>query len=152
MLMNKQTWIWFDMDGTFVDLYSVPNWLGMLRAYDPTPYRIAKPLVRLSQLARLMNILQSKGYKLGIISWSAKNSTPEYDKLVEEAKKEYLDNHMPSVCFDAIHVVPYGTSKENFNNGADFLFDDEAQNLDRWTGEAYHASKLIETLQELIRG
>ena len=38
--------IWLDMDGTFVDLYGVENWLPMLRAEETTPYEIAKPLVR----------------------------------------------------------------------------------------------------------
>ena len=35
--------VW-DMDGTIADLYGVENWLPMLRAYDPTPYRTAKPI------------------------------------------------------------------------------------------------------------
>ena len=25
----------FDLDGTLVDLYGVPNWLEKIRAYDP---------------------------------------------------------------------------------------------------------------------
>ena len=43
--------IWFDMDGTIANLYGVENWLPMLRAYDPTPYANAVPLLRLSRLA-----------------------------------------------------------------------------------------------------
>ena len=42
----------FDMDGTIADLYADPNWLPKLRAYDPTPYINAKPLVNMSRLAR----------------------------------------------------------------------------------------------------
>ena len=29
----------FDMDMTIAALYDVPNWLEMLRAYDPTPMK-----------------------------------------------------------------------------------------------------------------
>ena len=35
----------FDMDGTFVDLYGVKNWLDYLINEDITPYKTAKPLV-----------------------------------------------------------------------------------------------------------
>ena len=51
--------IWFDMDGTIADLYAVENWLPMLRASDPTPYAMAKPMLRLSALAYMLNGLQS---------------------------------------------------------------------------------------------
>ena len=67
--------IYFDMDGTIADLYAVENWLPKLRAYDPSPYMDAAPLVRLSTLARLLNSLQRIGYTLGIISWCSKSST-----------------------------------------------------------------------------
>ena len=43
----------FDLDGSIVDLYGVPNWLEKIRAYDPTPYQTAKPLVDMAELACL---------------------------------------------------------------------------------------------------
>lgn len=144
--------IWLDMDGTFVDLYGVENWLPMLQAYDPTPYAVAIPLVRFNHLARLLNKLQEQGYNIGVISWLAKNSTAEYDEKVAETKRAYLKKHLPSVQFDAINIVPYGTPKDNYNNGFDFLFDDEEQNRENWTGEAYDAKDLIAVLQEMVRG
>ena len=39
------TTICFDMDGTIADLYGVQNWLEMLQAENPQPYRQAKPLL-----------------------------------------------------------------------------------------------------------
>jgi len=63
--------IWFDMDGTLADLYGVENWLPMLRASDPTPYMVARPLVNLSALARVLNRLQREGYEIGVISWTS---------------------------------------------------------------------------------
>lgn len=35
--------IYFDMDGTIANFYSVPNWLDYLIASDPTPYEVARP-------------------------------------------------------------------------------------------------------------
>lgn len=149
--MLKTKTVWLDMDGTICNLYGVENWLPMLRNSDPTPYAIAPTLVNFSHLARLLKALQKQGYNIGIISWTAKNSTQEYDNLVAETKKEYLRRHLPSVEFDEIIIVPYGTLKDNYNNGFDYLFDDEKQNRDNWTGEAYEAERLIEILQEMVR-
>ena len=142
--------IWFDMDGTIADLYSVENWLPMLRAYDPTPYTNAKPLVRLATLAYMLHKVQAKGYKVGIISWLAKNSTEEYDTDVTLAKLKWLAKHLPSVKFNAIHIVPYGTPKQNFiNDETDILFDDEAKNREAWTGIAHNETEIMEVLKTL---
>lgn len=142
--------IWFDMDGTIADLYGVEGWLDMLIAKDALPYEIAKPLVRLSALARVLNNLQRKGYKIGIISWLAKNSTAEYDKAVAEAKEKWLRNHLASVIFDEINIVAYGTPKSTFaKSDNDMLFDDEEPNRKEWTGKAFDVDKIIEILKGL---
>lgn len=93
------TTIWLDMDGTMADLYGVENWLPMLRASDPTPYAIAKPLVRMATLARLLNNRQRKGYRICVISALSKESTAEYDAAVMTAKREWLAKHLASVHF-----------------------------------------------------
>ena len=46
----------FDMDGVTVGLYNVENWLPMLRAENPLPYEIAKPLVKASYPSIFCNI------------------------------------------------------------------------------------------------
>ena len=141
--------IWFDMDGTIADLYGVENWLEMLIAHDETPYAIAKPIVNLSVLARLMNKVQRKGFEICIVSALAKNSTAEYDERVRNAKIKWLANHLKSVHFDEIRFVPYWYTKNDVNTGADVLFDDEERHLKKWTGTAVHASKMIETLKAI---
>ena len=142
--------IWFDMDGTIADLYSVENWLPMLRAYDPSPYALAKPLVRLSTLAYMLNKLRAKGYRVGVISWGSKCSTPAYDAAVTAAKMAWLKRHLPSVDFDEIHVVPYGVPKQNFKRtDADILFDDEERNRTNWGGNAYTEAEIFEILKSL---
>ena len=141
------TTVYFDMDGTIADLYSVENWLPLLRAYDPKPYAEAKPLVNLNSLARILNRLQRQGFRIGIISWLSKTSTPEYDAKVTTAKERWLAKHLSSVDFDEIHIVPYGTPKETFATVNDILFDDEARNRENWIGKAFDVDSIIEILK-----
>ena len=142
-----KTTVYFDMDGTIADLYSVPNWLPLLRAYDPKPYAEAKPLVNLNSLARILNRLQRQGFRIGIISWLSKTSTPEYDAKVTTAKERWLARHLSSVNFDEIHIVPYGTPKETFATVNDILFDDEVRNRENWIGKAFDVDSIIEILK-----
>ena len=140
----------FDMDGTIADLYANPNWLPLLRAFDPTPYATAKPLLRLNVLARKLNELQKAGYELAIISWLSKESNAEYDEAVTATKMAWLAEHLPSVKWDRITIVPYGTPKQNFcNNPLDILFDDEERNRTNWTGRAYDVKNIMEILRKI---
>ena len=149
--MNKMNiTINFDMDGTFVDLYGVNGWLEMLIAEDETPYAIAEPLLRLSALARRLNTLQRNGYNIAVISWLSKCGTAEYNEKVTRAKIEWLEKHLPSVKWDRVTIVEYGTPKENFcENPLDILFDDEEQNRNNWNGIAYDVNDILEVLKAL---
>lgn len=143
--MRKE--IWFDMDGTIADLYGVDGWLEMLIDSDPTPYEIARPLLRMATLARLLNRLQREGWEIGIVSWLSKSGTETYNRAVTEAKREWLAKHLKSVRFDYIDILPYGTPKEVGRNG--ILFDDEERNRTNWNEIAYDVSEIIETLKAL---
>lgn len=137
----------FDMDGTFVDLYGVDGWLEMLVNKNATPYAIAKPLVNLSSFARIVNRLQRNGYSINVITWLAKNSNSEYDNLVTEVKLAWLAKHLPSVKWDKISVIAYGTPKSTCGKG--ILFDDEENNRIEWKGTAYDVNNIIEILKNL---
>ncbi len=139
--------IWFDMDGTIANLYGVENWLEMLIAQDPTPYAIAKPLVNMANLARLLHKAQRLGYEIGIISWLSKTTTAEYDMAVAEVKVEWLRKHLPSVEWDEIKIVAYGTPKHELCKG--WLFDDEEHNRNAWGEGAYKPSEIMEMLRGL---
>ena len=140
----------FDLDGTIADLYGVDNWLGMLIAHDETPYAIAEPLLRLNILARMLNKLQRNGYNIAVISWLAKDSNSDYDMRVTNAKLEWLAKHLPSVVWDRITIVEYGTPKEQFcETPFDILFDDEENNRNNWNGVAYDVNDIIEILKNL---
>ena len=141
--------IFFDMDGTIADLYGVNNWLEYLINKDEYPYKNAKPLINLNSLAKTLNKLQKRGYRIGVISWLAKNSNNEYDAKVTAAKIKWLNKHLTSVKFDEINIVSYGTPKEKFNNNDDILFDDEEKNRNNWTGTAFDVNNIIEILKAL---
>lgn len=151
-MKNLNITINFDMDGTIADLYGVENWLDYLIAGDVFPYENAEPLLRLSALARRLNNLQKNGYNLAVISWLSKSGTDEYNAEVEAVKRAWLKKHLPSVKWDAIHIVSYGTPKQNFcGNPLDILFDDEERNRENWTGRAYDVSDILATLEEIKR-
>ena len=55
---------------------------------------------------------------------------------------------MPSVEWNEIHIVKYGTPKETVvNNPLGILFDDEEQNRNNWTGIAHDEKNIIEVLK-----
>lgn len=142
--------IYFDMDGTIADLYTVENWLEKLRSSDVTPYLEARPLLKFSSFARLLNKLQRNGYRLGIISWTSRGGSMEYNEKVAEAKKYWLHNHLASVHFDEIKIVNYGTPKEKVADDPNgILFDDEQRNRTNWTGRAFDANEIISILKGL---
>jgi hypothetical protein len=146
------------MDGTIADLYAVENWLDSLRAFSARPYVEAAPMMNFSALARQLNAAQRKGAKLVIISWASKCSNDDFDAAIREAKIAWLAAHLPSVRWDEIHVVPYGTNKaevcgvqgKNF-----FLFDDEERNQEDWedlNGMAFNPSDITEILKHFNQG
>jgi len=146
--------IYFDMDGTIADLYAVENWLPKLRAYDASPYAEAAPLVRLCTLARMLNKLQRNGYRICVISWLSKDPNPAYGEAVTAAKLAWLKKHMPSVKWDAIHIVPYGTPKSTVDADTwrGILFDDEENNIIEWeenSGWAFDPAAIFEILRAL---
>ena len=137
----------FDMDGTFVDLYGVDNWLEQLISHDPTPYRIAEPLLDMDRFARSLKRLQRDGFRLGIVSWLAKNSDADYDTAVTREKLAWLKKHLPGVKWDEIIITTFGNAKEQFaHTDRDILFDDEMKNRGSWTGIAYDAGDIIGVL------
>ena len=145
--------IWFDMDGTIANLYGVDGWLDMLRAYDPKPYAEAEVMLNMSTLARYLHKVQEAGISIGIISWLSKCSIPSYDEAVEEAKLTWLKKHLPSVDWDFVYIVNYGTDKSSFMYTADdILFDDEERNREGWGGEAFTPDEIMEVLKGLVKG
>lgn len=142
----------FDMDGTLVDLYGVPGWLEALRAFDTTPYKVAKPMFDRKWMTRHLNTLQAMGFKLRIISWSSKESTAEFDEAVRIAKINWLAQNLPEVHWDEICVVPYGTPKHTVGAiPGGILFDDSKPVRTDWGKGAYDEESIYRILRELGR-
>lgn len=138
----------FDMDGTIADLYGVNDWLNYLINSDTYPYEVAKPMINMSYLARLLNQLINKGYAVNIISWTSKSGTPEYNEAVKRAKIKWLKTHLKSVNFSNIYVVPYGTPKQTIARG--ILFDDEEPNRKKWGKGAYTEKEIFDVLKAIV--
>lgn len=142
--------VWFDMDGTIADLYAVEGWLDDIIAEKVRPYECAKVLHNMAVLAKLLNKVQKNGNEIGIISWTAKNGKPEYNRAVEIAKRAWLKKHLPSVRWNTIKVVEYGTNKYMACGGG-ILFDDEEPNRTNWGEGAYKPAEIVEVLKTLTR-
>ena len=148
--------VW-DMDGTLANTYGVENWLQMLRAYDPTPYQVAKPMWDMKELARLIRLVQAKGIENRVVTWLSKDSTPEYDRLVRNAKREWLkENGFP---YDHFHGVKYGTTKADSirkylgEDESAILFDDNSKVREGWHLGATidpTACNILEVLKSLV--
>ena len=143
----------FDMDGTIADLYGVENWLEDLRNSNPRPYKMACPMYEMPILNGILETLKALGWKICVTTWLSKNSTKEYDKLVREAKIEWLDKY--NFPYDEIHLVKYGTTKANCtrrHGGFQILIDDNEQVRRGWSlGDTIDANhNIIENLLDLI--
>lgn len=141
---------YFDMDGTLFDLYAVEGWLEDLQNHNPRPYIEAKPMVNFARLARAINKARKNGNKVSIISWLSKTSNEDYDKAVTEAKLKAIRKHFPSVWFDEVYIIPYGTPKSTVAEMTNaILFDDEDRNLNEWIengGQAFKPEMIFEIL------
>lgn len=152
--MKNRKWVWLDMDGTFVDLYGVNGWLEDLRAYKTRPYEVAQCLYNVYELFEALASLKEKGYNIGVISWSCKNSNKAYDREVENAKREWLYMNCLDLVLDKVLVTPYGTRKADTCRayGYGVLVDDEENNRNEWDlGDTINANEnILEKLRALV--
>lgn len=140
----------FDMDGTIANLYGIEGWLEMLIAEDVAPYRDATPLVNMSRLARLIHKVQNRGDKVEVVSWLSRGGSADYNARVTETKLNWLKRHLPSVTFDNIYIVTYGTPKSKVTKATEaILFDDEERNRNEFLnkGFAFTPDRIFEVME-----
>lgn len=155
--MKKVKYLCFDMDGTIADLYGVEDWLPMLRAENPLPYEIAKPMWDMEKLNEVLAVARKKGIKVMIITWLSLNSSEEYKTAVRKAKRNWLEeNEFP---FDSFHAVQYGATKGDSirrvikSNESAILFDDSEKVRYGWNfGDTVDPMEtdIIEFIERLI--
>ena len=174
--MREEKWIWFDMDGTIADLYSVDGWLEDLLAFNTRPYEQAKIMYNQLSLLEVMAELKKElrpefinrideifvFHKLNdneisqiIISWGSKARNEEYDEMVTKAKKEWLEKTLLNILLDKVIVTQYGVCKADTCRpyGYGILVDDEKPNRDSWDlGETINANEnILKSLWELVK-
>lgn len=141
------------MDGTITDLYGVNGWLDMLRSENATPYEQAQPLDDMARICELCELLQDRGYRIGVISWLSKEATKEYKKAVTKAKREWLERYL-SIKLDEAHFVQYGTRKDYVaKDKQGILFDDDEKVREFWRGisvnpKEKNISEILESILE----
>ena len=143
-----------DMDGTIADLYGVKDWLSDLRNENPRPYIEARPLYNYKVLNSVLLKLKNNGWRIVVTTWLSKGSSKQYDRLVREAKLEWLEKYQ--LPYDEIHLVKYGTTKANctrHHGGYQVLVDDNAKVRQGWSlGSTINANKnIIEELEDLLK-
>ena len=148
----------FDLDGCLVDFYSVSGWLDRIIAEDATPYAVAEPIGDSKAINAALDLLQSAGYVVEIVSWLSKGKpSKEFNKEVRKAKLEWLSKYYPSIKPSNVHVVAHGINKWQVSkNKGGILFDDEQGNVDCWnkntnSGKAIQVTSNDTVLSTLCR-
>lgn len=128
--MQKVNAVYFDMDGTFVDLYGVYDWQHKITHGDVSPYLKADPLVSIKQLKKLLKMLHNKHVHTGVLSWGAKGSDLAFLKRTKQAKIDWINGY--GLDFDSIKVMPYGRKKHAYALQESFLVDDSPIVRKQW--------------------
>ena len=143
--------IYFDMDGTIADLYGYNDWLQLLQEEDTKPYEECGCLVNFIELREVLNDFIAQGITIGVISWSAKDGSRDYNRRTRKAKKDWCDYYFPNI-FSEFHVVKYGTPKHHVRKIKDsIIVDDNEEVRDKWIGDTIDATQnIISLLKELL--
>lgn len=142
--------IYFDMDGTIYDLYSVNNWLCLLENENEIAYSCGKPLYDMVALNALLEEFVSMGVTIGVITWNAMNSSKEFGKRTRAIKKQWIEKNLP--CVSEFHCIKYGTPKQSVCKvKKSILIDDNAEVRAVWNGETIDANKnIMKELKKLL--
>lgn len=102
--------IYFDLDGTLADLYNEKNWLEKLIGEKRNLFRNLKTMHDKNKIINALSQLSAKGYEISVITWTPKNVSDEYIKIVEKEKIEWIKEHFPIIT--DVHCLAYGTPKQ----------------------------------------
>lgn len=148
---NKKK-VYFDVDGTFYNLYGYNGWLDCILSEKTECYTESTLLVDENVFIDVLNSLKEKGYSIGIITWLSKNASKKYQNKVRSAKYRYINKHF-SGLFDEVHILQYGKNKSVYCEGNNcILFDDEENNRKQWkekNGISYDVTNIIDVLKTL---
>lgn len=125
--------IFFDMDGTIADLYNTNNWLDLLLNETAGLFRNLKVMHDKRKLQNIIKRLQDIGYEVEVITWTPKDVSEDYIKIVEQEKKDWIEEHFPMI--EVVHCVRYGVPKQKAGykfSKLQILVDDNEEVLKTW--------------------
>lgn len=151
------TKIYFDLDGTIYDLYSIPNWLQLLREEQPTAFTQGRPLFN-HDFYKVVASLLSKGVQFGVITWLPMQASPEYEEICRAEKIQWCKDYLPFISTFA--AQSYGTPKQQAIKSRtrnDIIIDDNLDICQMWsngkTRTAIQVTKeknVTQILQEIL--
>lgn len=144
--------LYLDMDNTFVDFFSVPDWKTQLENENVAPYRDAAPLCDVKELAQLIERFKMLGVVVGVVSWGSMGGSKEYTRAVKKVKRAWCERH--GLTFSEFHVIKYGTPKHrvvNMKSNA-ILVDDNSDVRNAWNigGTIDATLGVVEELRRLL--
>lgn len=147
--------IFFDMDGTIADLYNEKNWLPRLQKEQKGLFRNLKPMHDKDKLTKVFNDLVELGFEIEVITWTPKNVSQDYVRIVEKEKKEWIQENFPII--KNIHCLNYGVPKQKAKYKKaklEILVDDNLEVVKMWNTPKQRKSiianhNLIANLQAL---
>ena len=89
--------IFFDLDGTVYDLYSVENWLEKLRSEDASVFSEGDFIGDYNRFKTVCEKLVAVGVQFEVITWLPMQASPEYELECTEVKREWVKKFMPFV-------------------------------------------------------
>lgn len=148
--------IYFDLDGTIADLYNEENWLEKLLGEKRNLFRNLKTMHDKNKIVNVLSQLSAKGYEISVITWTPKNVSDDYIKIVEKEKIEWIKEHFPIIT--DVHCLAYGTPKQNakIKKAKEMiLIDDNLEVVEMWNTPKQRKSiladeNLIENLLALV--
>lgn len=88
--------IYFDMDGTIYDLYSVTDWESRLNSEDVTAYSCGEAMYDMGNLNALLEEFVALGFVIGVVTWSAMYGSKEFNKATRKVKKDWIAKNLPA--------------------------------------------------------
>lgn len=129
--MSKK--IYFDLDGTLYDLYSIPNWLEKIESEQSGLFLEGETLFEPAPFYKLVSELFSIGYEFGVITWLPMGASPEYEEICRAEKLQWIHENLPFVS--EINVISYGIPKQKAiqkRASKMYLIDDSKEVCEEW--------------------
>ena len=86
--------IYFDLDGTVYDLYSIESWLNKLQAEKEKVFLEGKFLGNYEDFMESISELINYGYTFGVITWLPMQASPEYEEICRQEKIKWINKYL----------------------------------------------------------